>query len=225
MAAPMNGFRYIHKAIRHELDALETLAGNAAGNDQGVSTLAQRLDFLSKVVELHAAGEDEVMYPALDSRVPQVTRAYALDHQFERNLFAEIGATLSQLSSGSAGTQGGELSHQLNRRLTALNATLSLHIWKEEEQLLPLLDEHFSVEEQGAMADRIVGHIPPEMMQPLLPWTLNALTADERADLMRTVMGALPAEPFRALSAGTKAHFPPADWAEIVRRVPELAAV
>ncbi len=81
----------------------------------------------------------------------------------------------------------------MNRRLTALNATLSLHIWKEEEQLLPLMDEHFGIEEQGAMAGRIVSHIPPEMMQLLLPWMLNALTIDEREDMLRMLMHELPA--------------------------------
>lgn len=225
MSAPMNGFRYIHKAICRELDALEAMAVNAIGNDQRVSTLAQRLDFLSRVVELHAAGEDEVMYPSLDSRVPQVTRAYALDHQFEKNLFAQIETTLSQWSSGPAGAQRDELHRQLIRRVTALNAILSLHIWKEEEQLLPLLDEHFSVEEQGAMSGRIVGHIPPEMMEPLLPWMLDALTTDEREDMLRTLMRTLPAEPFRALSAMLRSHFPSADWAEIVKRLPDLASV
>ncbi len=224
MAAPMNGFRYIHKAIRHELDALETLARSVDGDAQRVSTFTQRVDFLREVVELHAAGEDEVMYPALDSRVPQVTRAYALDHQYERKIFAEIGTTLAQLAR-AAGASRDESSRQLSQRVTALNATLSLHIWKEEEQLLPLLDAHFSVEEQGAMAGRIVGHIPPEMMRPLMPWMLNALTLDEREDMLRTLMRALPAEAFRGLSAGVKARFSSADWAAIVKRVPELASV
>lgn len=225
MAAPMNGFRYIHKAIRHELDALETLAGNVDGDAPRVSTFTQRVDFLREVVELHAAGEDEVMYPALDSRVPQVTRAYALDHQYERKIFTEIGATLSQLARVSAGAQRDELARQLNQRVTALNATLSLHIWKEEEQLLPLMDAHFSVEEQGAMAGRIVSHIPPEMMRPLMPWMLNALTLDEREDMLRTLMRTLPPEALHGLSAGLKSHFPSADWAALVGRLPELASV
>ncbi|RQW08165.1 hemerythrin domain-containing protein [candidate division KSB1 bacterium] len=225
MSAPMNGFRYIHKAIRHELDALEVLTDPRTENGPELSGLAERLSFLREVVKLHAAGEEEVLYPALDSRVPQVTRSYSLDHQFEESSFDTVAATLAGLQSAPQGAKPRELALQLHRQMIGLNATLSLHIWKEEEQLLPLLDEHFSVAEQGAMAGQIVGHIPPEMMQPQLPWMLVALTADEREDLLRTVMGTVPPEPFRALGARVKADLPRADWAELTKRLPELASV
>ncbi|MBN1560819.1 hemerythrin domain-containing protein [candidate division KSB1 bacterium] len=225
MSAPMNGFRYIHKAIRHELDALETLTGHRSENGPELSGLADRLGFLRKVVKLHAAGEEEILYPALDSQVPRVTRSYSLDHQFEESSFDTIEATLTSLQSAPQGAKPRDLAWQLHRQVIGLNATLSLHIWKEEEQLLPLLDEYFGLAEQGAMAGQIVGHIPPEMMRPLLPWMLVALMADEQEDLLRTVMGTVPPEPFRALSAGVKARLPRADWAELTKRLPELASV
>jgi hemerythrin-like domain-containing protein len=220
----MNGFRYVHKAIRHELDILEGMAGPSAANELQVPAFGQRMGFLRSVVKLHAASEDEVMYPALDGKVPQVTRSYALDHQYEEDIFDQIERTLASLSSAPAGGRRSELSQQLHRRLIALNATLSLHIWKEEGQLLSLLDEHFSLHEQGAMAAGIVAHIPPQMMQRLLPFMLDALTIDEREDFLRTVLGGVPAEAARGLKAGVRAHLPPADWAEISKRLPEMAS-
>ena len=225
MSHPMNGFRYIHKAIRHELDALEELGGRQGGEGLQTAVLAERLGFLREVVRIHAAGEDEGPYPDLDGRVPQVTRSYALDHQFEETLFDQVEAALARLRTAPAGNGQGEPARLLHRRLIALNATLSLHIWKEEEQLLPLLDEHYSLEQEAVMAGQAVEHIPPHIMQPLLPWMLDALTADERADLLRTIGGTMPAEAFHALGTGLKAHFSPADWSAVTVRLPEMASV
>lgn len=87
--APFNGMRYAHKTIRHELAALEELAGKLGSEADGVAaSLAERFGFVKQVINSHWAGEEEVLWPALEAKAPQITTPYTLDHQGEREVFS-----------------------------------------------------------------------------------------------------------------------------------------
>lgn len=223
MSNALKSFRYIHKAIRQELDEMEALALAALDGGASDGRFGERLAFLRSAVQVHAAGEDEVMYPALDGRVPQVSRSYALDHDYEEKTFEAMAVTLAELGAATTDERRRMLHQHLYRQSVALNATLSLHIWKEEDQLLPLQDTHFSAAEQGAMAGKIISHIPPPMMLALVPWMLKALTVDERVDFLHTVFGAAPDGTAPAIKAAIKTHLAPAEWSDLAGRLPQIA--
>ena len=87
------------------------------------------------------------MYPALDAKVKNVTLAYSVEHEDEERLFDQLTVLL-----GAALRQDGKERYatlrQLECKIEEVHTTLRKHLSKEEEQLLPLLLQHFSFAEQ-----------------------------------------------------------------------------
>lgn len=94
-------YGHLHNTIRAELD---TLSGWVLGLEptDGVAKeadmlgrllqLKERYGFLKQVYAYHSSVEDEVVYPALDSKVRNVTLAYSVEHQDEVRCEARIAA-------------------------------------------------------------------------------------------------------------------------------------
>jgi zinc finger-like protein len=141
--------------------------------------------------------ETQVIYPALDSKVRNVTMAYSVEHSDEELLFEQLSQLLAMaLGSNSTGRAesirrgrvlkglghvGGwswpalhPLLHLLpcephstwschaRRKLICkveeIHTTLKKHLAKEEEQLLPLLLQHFTYEEQAELIAQVCAH-------------------------------------------------------------------
>lgn len=97
-------------------------------------------DFLASHLIPHALAEDEVLYPAVAAFVgtPVATATMSRDHEAVLALTNEL-AALRRLAEGD------ELRAQtamgLRRVLYGLHALIKVHFAKEEEILLPVLDE------------------------------------------------------------------------------------
>jgi zinc finger-like protein len=83
-------YQHFHNSIRAELDALSELAkglDGAAGAplQELLQSLRVRYQFMEQVYRYHSSVEDEVVYPALDSKVKNVTLAYSVEHEDEVN--------------------------------------------------------------------------------------------------------------------------------------------
>ncbi|KAA8541255.1 hypothetical protein F0562_025138 [Nyssa sinensis] len=68
----------------------------------------------------------------------------------------------------------------------SIRVTLDQHIFREELELWPLFDKHFSVEDQDKIVGRIIGTTGAEVLQSMLPWVTSALTQDEQNKMMDT---------------------------------------
>ena len=89
----------------------------------------------------------QVVYPALDAKVKNVTSAYSVEHEDEERLFEQLSALLS----AALQQDGRELAatlRQLECKIEEVHLTLRKHLAKEEEQLFPLLLKHFTFAEQ-----------------------------------------------------------------------------
>lgn len=100
-------------------------------------------EFLTSHLLPHALAEDEVLYPAVAAFVgtPVATATMSRDHQAVLAMTNEL-AALRRLAEGD------ELRAQtaigLRRVLYGLHALVKVHFAKEEEILLPLLDERLT---------------------------------------------------------------------------------
>lgn len=225
MEGPIRGIRFIHKAIRTEVADLEDFAREfALGNRRDREELTRRLNFLETVVHMHAQGEDDVWFPALDGKAPMVTQSYVLDHRADETRFARINALLAEIAAGTEDARRGA-AWQLHREIVSLNATLSAHVWKEEEQLVPLTEERFSFEEQEQISGNAIRHVPPELNLDMAPWMLRALTPDEQEQNLRMIMAAAPPQAFQEIVGRVRRDLPMESWAEIVQRIPELKSM
>lgn len=95
-------YGHLHNSIRTELDNLSSwvLALEAHSELQDLEArlmhLKERYHFLEQVYKYHSSVEDEVVYPALDSKVKNVTSAYSVEHQDEVGQAGRCVALLSR---------------------------------------------------------------------------------------------------------------------------------
>ncbi|KAL1807733.1 hypothetical protein ACET3Z_024723 [Daucus carota] len=201
---PIDNIFKFHKAIRKDLEFLDVESGKL--NDCNETMLREfngRFRLLWGLYRAHSNAEDDVIFPALESRetLHNVSHSYTLDHKHEEKLFEDISSTLSELSglhqkkmtpnsSSSRHSDNvikyGELVTRVQSMCKSIKVTLDQHILREELELWPLFDQHVSLEEQEKLVGRIIGTTGAEVLQSMLPWVTSALTQVEQDKMMDT---------------------------------------
>ncbi len=225
MSTPASGIRFIHKAIRAELDHIEALSWDYLQAPDGqLPLLCERAKFLSGIVRGHAEGEDAILYPALEQKFPQISESYQLEHVAEDQSFKDMALAVARIEAGVEVDAWRGLARGLYRQAVANNAVLSLHIQKEEQHLIPLVEQCFSIAEQADQVQKMIAHMPRELVPPAVPWILRALSGDEREEYLRGTLTEVPPEVGRAFREWARAGLPAEDWSDLVKRMPELMA-
>lgn len=210
---PIDNIFKFHKATRKDLEYLDVESGKL--NDCNETFLRQftgRFRLLWGLYRAHSNAEDDIVFPALESKetLHNVSHSYTLDHKQEEKLFEDISSALSELTQlheqlnsknladhltaskfdtsdhNSIMRKYDELSTKLQGMCKSIRVTLDHHIFREELELWPLFDRHFSVEEQDKIVGRIIGTTGAEVLQSMLPWVTSALTQEEQNRMMDT---------------------------------------
>ncbi|CAB4265061.1 unnamed protein product [Prunus armeniaca] len=210
---PIDNIFKFHKAIRKDLEYLDVESGKLNDcNETFIRHFTGRFRLLWGLYRAHSNAEDDIVFPALESKetLHNVSHAYTLDHKQEEKLFEDISSVLSELSQLSEfkstgnfsddSTRSGfnsfehndtlrkynELATKLQGMCKSIRVTLDQHVFREELELWPLFDKHFSVEEQDKIVGRIIGTTGAEVLQSMLPWVTDVLTQEEQNKLMDT---------------------------------------
>lgn len=210
---PIDNIFKFHKAICKDLEYLDIESGKLLCCDEAsLRQFSGRFRLLWGLYEAHSSAEDDIVFPALESKeaLHNVSHSYTLDHQQEEKLFADIAAVLEELlqlqgfngtTAESGATQNNtdssrldlnwktkhnELATKLQAMCKSLRFSLEQHVSREELELWPLFDEHFSAEEQNRIIGRIIGISGAEVLQTMLPWVTSALTVEEKDCMMDT---------------------------------------
>lgn len=214
ISRPIDTIFKFHKAIRKDLEYLDLESGKLVdGNEFCLRQFIGRFRLLWGLYKAHSNAEDLIVFPALESKeaLHNVSHSYTLDHKQEEELFKDISIVLSDLSqlhedlshpldgANEAGTSHicpdneNDLTRKHNELLTKLQGmcksirvTLSNHVHREELELWPLFDKHFSIEEQDKIVGRIIGTTGAEVLQSMLPWVTAALTLEEQNKMLDT---------------------------------------
>jgi zinc finger-like protein len=200
METPVRGIRFIHKAILVEAGRIEAAAAEGRG-----AAVAERLPFFERLLHLHNAGEEIGLFPDIDAKAPDIVPAYLLDHREEKVLFANL---RDACAAGGA---------NLAQAATAVATHLRLHIKKEEELIVPLVERLFSVPEQGAQLGKILGQFTPADMAQVLPWMITALEVDDRRTYLGLMEKMVPPDRFAGVLATVKVGVTPEVWASLGR--------
>ncbi|KAJ0725095.1 putative transcription factor C2H2 family [Helianthus annuus] len=189
-SSPVHIFLYFHKAIRSELDALHQSAIYFATNSHvEIEPLLKRYHFLRSIYKHHCNAEDEVIFPALDIRVKNVARTYSLEHEGESAIFDQLFTLLDSDMQNKESFR-----RELASCTGALQTSISQHMSKEEEQVIPLLVEKFSFEEQASLVWQFLCSIPVNMMAEFLPWLSASVSSDERQEMRSCLCRVIPEE-------------------------------
>jgi hemerythrin-like domain-containing protein len=130
-----------HRELRAGMDRIHELACTVARSAEPsvAPAVTEALEWLVTVLAPHAAWEDGWLYPHMDSRAGThwATRVMAFEHQQIRRLIREL------IGDQERGGRGHDQDHVVETagRLFAIEGLLRAHIEREEELLIPLLDD------------------------------------------------------------------------------------
>ncbi|EFJ48814.1 hypothetical protein VOLCADRAFT_60154 [Volvox carteri f. nagariensis] len=188
-------YGHFHNSIRAELhllaDRVRSLEVPAEGVELMLSDLRERYKFLEQVYKYHSTVEDEVLYPALDAKVRNVTLAYSIEHQDEEILFEQLSQLLTTALEESESKRKGTI-RALICKVEEIHTTLRKHLAKEEEQLLPLLLQHFSFAEQAELVAQFLYSIPLETVERVLSQLKPRIPRDEQEHLLVEIRNVIP---------------------------------
>ncbi|MAW22594.1 MAG: hypothetical protein CMA16_04000 [Euryarchaeota archaeon] len=212
MPGPLRSLVFVHTALRNELNDLTNLAHAAAKGEDDIETLKERFDWATYALHYHAAGEDAALFPAVEAKHPGVAMTFDDDHQTDDALVAEMKQLLEADNAQDNLGRIARLADQLADRA-------SLHMDKEERLLVPFVEEHFSMEEQGAILGGMMQAFPPEFMLKGVPWIFSHLDETLRISYATVLKGAMPAEPFAMHMSNVEKQLGPNEWAPIAAAI------
>jgi hemerythrin-like domain-containing protein len=197
-AGPARAIRFIHRALIKDIETIERMAHDAK-TTADIETVRTKFDFFAHVLHLHTSGEEVAIFPALAAKVGHVIPLYLLDHEEDRALVDRAKKALS------SGEDVATISARSKRACALLAAHIALHVKKEEELLVPLLEEHFTPAEQGEQVGKMMATFPPPDMQAVLPWMVELLSPEDRVAYMGVMKAAVPPDRYAIMHGWIKA--------------------
>jgi hypothetical protein len=212
MTGPIDAITAFHNAFRKDMVGIDDAALGAARGTPGLEAAVERFRFFNEVLVWHAHGEEIAVFPVLDTVAPLVSEAYLKDHH---GLDEAFDALNDAVSAGDALATA--------RASAAFKFHLDIHLFKEDTHLYRIFRERVSVPDQGKAVGIMAAGVPQDRQPELIAWMFPLLGDDDRENMLRIWKMVLPPEAFAG--ASQLAHNAIGDdWAELTRRIPDLAA-
>jgi hemerythrin-like domain-containing protein len=145
-----------HQELRPQIEMLREVADKI--DTMPISTLKQSVSEASMFLEHHliphAQAEEKVLYPAVGRcmNAPMATATMSRDHVEIVRLTEELAVWMERNAGTSISTSQ---ENDLRSMLYGLYAIIKLHLAKEEEVYLPLLDTRLSSDEARDMFEKM----------------------------------------------------------------------
>lgn len=143
-----------HRAFRQQFRLLPGLIrGVAAGDRERAAVVAERLTDITNGLHHHHTAEDDLLWPVLLSRVtPQADLVHRMEAQHARldGLLRRIDEATARWRPAADADAGAALA----TLVTEASAALDEHLTDEENQILPLVEEHITQAEWDALNAR-----------------------------------------------------------------------
>lgn len=222
-ATRMELYTPIHKALRAAMGHTLEVVGRADPAD--AEDVARALDAVRALLHTcahHLENENRFVHPAMESRLPGSSAGTAEDHVGHEQAFDEVEAQMREVERTS-GERRGAAMLALYRKLARFVADNYEHMHEEETHNQQILWATYSDEELLAIEGAIVGSIPPQDMQALLPWMLRGNAHADRVTILSGVRDNAPPEVFQGMLAAARATLDARDWSKLARAlaVPE----
>jgi hemerythrin-like domain-containing protein len=216
-AGPMKALEFAHTAIAVTTAEIDDAVRTASSPEVAVS-LRERVEFLASFVKVHVEGEEQAMYPPLAAKVPYIESTFLIDHKDEEQLYIELEGEVRRCADeGSAA----RLEH-LRRQVAIIRAISDSHIKKENLIVVPLVFEHFSVEEQAAMLQGIISLAPREQMPKIVPWMTTCQSPMAAIAYVSALSVSMPPPVFAAARGWIRNGVSAERWDHLVTHVPAL---
>jgi hemerythrin-like domain-containing protein len=187
----LTGYRVVHRALRDgTAQLLEALRSFRPGDTAHARALARYWHGYAGELHAHHEVEDLIFFPRLAELAPIAERhqdQVAADHHRIDRLMEEISTAMTSLRRSASSADA----DAATRDVGALDALLADHLDLEDEDVLPLIARHVSVEEYDSMERAAVKHVGIGRQAAFtVPFLLEAATPEERAHMLSTAPSA-----------------------------------
>jgi hypothetical protein len=175
----------VHRVFREGYRELPGLFRTVPEGDTARAAVVVRaLTELSTALHHHHTSEDETLWPLLLDRVLDAPEHRALVLRMEEQ-HERVAALIERVEGIAAAFVAGarpEDGERLATAVEALSAALDEHLHDEEVFILPLAEQHLTVEEWEAGAERARASIPPDRLLVQLGYILSHCSPAEARD-------------------------------------------
>ncbi len=179
--ADLAGYRAVHRALRDAAHAMASVAPHLDRADRAqVAAFRRYWKGYAGEVHAHHTTEDDVVFPALVERAPEIEGLLGgldADHHHLDHLMVVIAAAIEEVAGGGDAARLGATVQELAEHVDE-------HLGVEDREILPLIPEHFSQEEYEVMEDQARKEVGFGAQAAFtLPFIEAAVTPDERATM------------------------------------------
>jgi hypothetical protein len=155
----------VHDSIRRQFGEAPTLVrGVTPGDTARAGVVADHVELLGALLHHHHAGEDRLLWPVLQPRVPDDVAATVERMESQHEGIAEAQAAVtSAVPAWRAAAAAGER-EVLAEALEALFGRITEHLAAEEEHILPLAAAHMTPAEWQALGEEGIGGLPRKQL-------------------------------------------------------------
>ena len=174
----LSGFLLAHRAMRQEFGLL----AEAALQPFDIArrrAFEEQVEMVLYVLHHHHTGEDTEIWPVLRERVPVARPDFDLleaEHEQLDPLFRVVGDTTVPMAERAAA-------------LAEIHVLINAHLDREERVAVPLIREHFPVEEWEALGRRVQKSFGLRRVPHIFGWIASAGSEQQVADALAEVPG------------------------------------
>jgi hemerythrin-like domain-containing protein len=176
----------VHDAMRQEYASLPLIVKSVDDGDTArAAVVSEHIALLGRLMHLHHAGEDEILWPLAQERMPEHEAVFVM-HAEHGDLNDQLRA-ISVLSDDWAAVPSATNRAALHTALIAFERTLLKHLGHEESDALPLLAQAVTDEEFGALRTYVRAGLTPDEGTIILGMILDDTGASRGSGLLAAV--------------------------------------
>lgn len=151
----------VHDSIRRQFGQAPALVRGIVPGDTGrAAVVADHLDLLGALLHHHHVGEDRLLWPVLQPRVPADVAATVERMERQHDGIAEAQATVSAAVAGWRAAAGEHEREKVATTWETLLARITEHLAAEEQHILPLAAAHMTQQEWQRLGEEGIGGLP-----------------------------------------------------------------
>jgi len=182
----------VHDSIRRQFGQAPSLVRGVAPGDTGrAAVVADHLDLLGALLHHHHVGEDRLLWPVLQPRVPAESAATVARMEGQHEGIAEAQATVSTAVAAWRVGAGVDERETLATTWEDLRARITEHLTAEEQHILPLAAAHMTPAEWQRLGEEGIGGLPRRQ----LPLVFGMVMYRADAEVIRGMLAHAPLLP------------------------------
>jgi iron-sulfur cluster repair protein YtfE (RIC family) len=192
----------VHDGLRKEFASLPLLVKSIAEGDAArAATVADHIELLIRVLVAHHVGEDQLLWPLVEARAPEVSAAVQ-EMADEHQVLDDRLSAIKELTTAWRLDPSATCRASLHTALIAFERTLLNHLGHEEVTALPIAARVITAEEYVALEARLIEALSANQLAVVLGLILDDTNA-EHGQALLTAVGPQARADFEESGRGT----------------------